>query len=141
MRNLVLGPTDTLPNVAIAVRELFRGVNELQDLISVTGQRAEDLSLLSVAFIGEDGKWHRASADHRETSPVTGYGVVTDVSGSTVKLQIAAVVGGFAGLMPGKTYYLGINGAVTLGTDNAVVVALGTAVSSTSILLQPAYRR
>ena len=136
----MFGPTDSLENIRIAVRELIEAADDLRGMVSVSGPKATALKLQQVAFVDSTGQWRSASASVAATAPVTGYGIVVGVSsGTTVEVQIAGVVDGFVGLTPGKTYYLGTDGAPTLSTSGPIVVTLGTAVSASSLLFQPTY--
>lgn len=137
---VVIGPTGTVPDLSIAVQELANRVRELQSIVQVIGPKGTGLALGRVAFVDEAGTWHKASRASAETAPVTGYGIVMELStGSSAKIQIATVADVFSGLVSGKTYYLGDDGEITLDTAGPIVVALGRAVSPTGLLLQPAY--
>lgn len=141
MKQLIVGPLDTPQDVQIAIRSLFEAAIELQDLLHTTGIAAESLMPNAVVYVTSAGKWRNASASSSTTAPVTGYGVARAFAGvdKTLKIQVAGVIDGLSGLEVGRTYYLSPAGTFTLDTAGPIVIALGIAVSTTSLLFQPEY--
>lgn len=138
MARVSLGPLNTLPDAFIALRELANSINDVYLLVTTKAKSSLPVKAQDVVFVGPDGRWARADRGVKERAPVTGYGIALG-SGINFDAQVASVVGGFVDLVPGSTYYLGNEGAITLDTAGPIVVALGTAISPTSLLFQPEY--
>ena len=73
---------------------------------------------------------------------VPAFGLIRDavVAGGEVAVYRAGRVGGFTGLIPGETYYLGAAALLTLTPPVAgVLQPLGVAASATDLLVDPDY--
>lgn len=118
-------------------------VTLIGDISQCTGFPSSDVSLTASTTIAA-GKIVRQSssqaalADNGSTGGITNIlGIATNAAstGETVAVQTQGTVTGLSGLSQGTTYYVGTSGDLTSSRPSARAVAIGYAISSTSLFL------
>ncbi len=114
--------------------------------VDLTGTAGETLTANNCVYISAGsggltaGRWYRADADNTYSSTIAtqiGFVVANASSGAAVSVRVAGQVTGLAGLSAGSVYYVSATAGDITNSAPANRRAVGTADSTTTLVIAP----
>lgn len=122
--------TTTLNRVTIGAN-----VSALIASTSITGATTPQPVYIATSTSISAGNALLVDGDVQDSLGFVGFAITSAATGSTVYIQTAGIVNGFAGLTKGADYYVSDNVGVISTTTGTYDVFVGTAISATEILI------